>query len=184
MKLIPTKTIKVNEIDFVVSDEPIKMNDWYIDDTNTIRESFTDDENYWSARKDYKKILCQLKSDSPIEGVQIAEEVTIEDLAKMYTDDTFPEHKGVDDNDMSVDDIAEWNHCFFGFISGYTLANKERGYSEEEMRLSFRAGRNYEADLSLVGFDSLIQSLPTKIFLLTDDEGQPIKINSNYKFVK
>lgn len=43
---------------FLANDEPIKIDDWYIDDTNTIRQSITDDIDYWSRRKDYWKIVA------------------------------------------------------------------------------------------------------------------------------
>lgn len=43
----------------VVRDEtPNKIGDWYIDDTNTIRQTVTEDEEYWKARPDYKKIIA------------------------------------------------------------------------------------------------------------------------------
>jgi hypothetical protein len=43
---------------YITSDEEIKEGDWYIDDTNTIRQSVTSDGDYWSRRKDYKKIIA------------------------------------------------------------------------------------------------------------------------------
>lgn len=38
--------------------EKILVEDWYIDDTMAIRQSVTDDKDYWSRRQDYNKILA------------------------------------------------------------------------------------------------------------------------------
>jgi hypothetical protein len=38
--------------------EPIKEGDWYIDDTNTVRQSLTNDKAYWEVRQDYVKIIA------------------------------------------------------------------------------------------------------------------------------
>lgn len=43
---------------FLANDEPMRIDDWYIDDTNTIRQAVTDDKDYWSRRKDYWKIVA------------------------------------------------------------------------------------------------------------------------------
>lgn len=43
---------------YIVSDDEIKEGDWYIDDTEEIRQSFTSDKDYWEVRKDYKKIIA------------------------------------------------------------------------------------------------------------------------------
>ena len=43
---------------YITSDKEIKEGDWYIDDTNTVRQSVTSDKDYWSVRQDYKKIIA------------------------------------------------------------------------------------------------------------------------------
>lgn len=43
---------------YITSDEEIKESDWYIDDTNNVRQSVTSDAAYWSVRKDYRKIIA------------------------------------------------------------------------------------------------------------------------------
>ena len=43
---------------YIISDDEIKEDDWYIDDCNQIRCSVTSDKEYWSVRKDYKKIIA------------------------------------------------------------------------------------------------------------------------------
>ena len=42
----------------LLSDDKIGLKDWYLDDTNTVRQSVTNDEDYWSVRKDNKKIIA------------------------------------------------------------------------------------------------------------------------------
>ena len=43
---------------YFVSSEKIGSGDWYIDDTNSLRKSVTDDEDYWSVRQDYLKVIA------------------------------------------------------------------------------------------------------------------------------
>jgi hypothetical protein len=43
---------------YFTSDEPIQDCDWYIDDCNQIRKSFTSDKEYWKPRTSYKKIIA------------------------------------------------------------------------------------------------------------------------------
>ena len=55
---------------YITSDEEIKEGDWYIDDGNQIRKSITSDKQYWSVRKDYKKIILTTDQDLIKDGVQ------------------------------------------------------------------------------------------------------------------
>ncbi len=43
---------------YILSNENIKEGDWYIDDTDIIRQSITSDKKYWDNRKDYGKIIA------------------------------------------------------------------------------------------------------------------------------
>ena len=38
--------------------EPILDGEWYIDDTNTVRQALTSDKDYWKVRQDYVKIIA------------------------------------------------------------------------------------------------------------------------------
>ena len=59
------KLIKLNDQHYIIVDDSvIKEGDYYIDDTNTIRQSVTSDKDYWSSRADYKKIT---HSTEPLE---------------------------------------------------------------------------------------------------------------------
>lgn len=42
---------------YILSNESIKEGDWYIDDANNVRLSVTSDEDYWSKRPEYKKVI-------------------------------------------------------------------------------------------------------------------------------
>lgn len=43
---------------YITSDDKINAEDWYIDDTNTIRKAITSDPDYWEVRPEYKKIIA------------------------------------------------------------------------------------------------------------------------------
>ncbi len=48
---------------YIISDDEIKEGDWYIDDTDAIRQSITSNKEYWGVRKDYKKIIATTDSE-------------------------------------------------------------------------------------------------------------------------
>ena len=54
---LATKYFKKHNL-YLTSDEKIEDGDWYIDDTNAIRQSITSDKDYWDRRKDYRKIIA------------------------------------------------------------------------------------------------------------------------------
>jgi hypothetical protein len=53
---------------YITSNEEIKMDDWYLDDTNSVRQAITECESYWTHRKKYQKII--LTTDPSLDGVQ------------------------------------------------------------------------------------------------------------------
>lgn len=58
---------------YILSSDEIKEGDWYIDDTNTIRQSITSDKEYWSVRKDYKKIIAS--TNTSLSGIFVEKEL-------------------------------------------------------------------------------------------------------------
>lgn len=48
---------KYNQHLYMTSDDEIKEGDWYIDDTNAIRQSVMSDKDYWDRRPNYKKVV-------------------------------------------------------------------------------------------------------------------------------
>ena len=61
--------IKINPDHYViVDDSKIKIDDFYIDDSNTVRCAITEVESYWTHRKHYKKVTHSTK---PLEDVMV-----------------------------------------------------------------------------------------------------------------
>ena len=54
---------------YITSDEEIKMDDWYLDDTNSVRQAITECESYWTHRKKYQKIILTDNKDLIKDGV-------------------------------------------------------------------------------------------------------------------
>lgn len=54
-----TLTPPIDGVQYGISDEAINLNDWYVDDTNAIRQSIISqsDSDYWLRRTDYKKVI-------------------------------------------------------------------------------------------------------------------------------
>lgn len=53
----------INQNIYITSDEDIKMDDWYLDDTNSVRQAITECESYWTHRKKYQKIILTTDTD-------------------------------------------------------------------------------------------------------------------------
>jgi hypothetical protein len=59
--------IKTENYLLVVDDSEIKVGDFYVDDYLLLRKCVLDDKEYWSVRKDYKKIIAHLPlNNSPV----------------------------------------------------------------------------------------------------------------------
>ena len=70
-ELISFKTFERSPQDFyITSNEEIKMDDWYLDDTNSVRQAITECESYWTHRKKYQKIILTTNQDLIKDGVQ------------------------------------------------------------------------------------------------------------------
>ena len=146
-----------------VSDEEIEK--WYLDDVGTVRKGVTWDKEYWSVRKDYKKIVAyQPKNNAPELDLPLLPEIDVEDYslkeAKKFAyskfknlEEKYPEGKGL----ISIQDILETLDV--GVECGYRFASKgeTKGYSEEEviklMTLAWNAGFN-KYDVVEAGLES------------------------------
>jgi hypothetical protein len=69
-----------NQNIYITSNEEIKMDDWYLDDTNSVRQAITECESYWTHRKDYQKII--LTTDASLDGVQAIDDEFLEWFVK------------------------------------------------------------------------------------------------------
>jgi len=66
-----------------VSDEEIKENDVYLDDTSTLRKSITSNKEYWKSRNGYKKIIAyQPKGNAPELDLPLLPEWVEDDVEK------------------------------------------------------------------------------------------------------
>lgn len=94
---------------------------WYLDDTNQIRESITDDPDWWSARLGYRSILSSTK---PIEGLPL---LIIEDeVDKLFFEELAKETP--QNYDQSL--LEATKH---GFKYGYNKAKEIYKFTEEDM---------------------------------------------------
>ena len=50
------------------------MDDWYLDDTKSVRQAITDCESYWTHRKKYHKIILTTDTDLIKDGVQVIDD--------------------------------------------------------------------------------------------------------------
>jgi hypothetical protein len=67
---------------YITSDEEIKMDDWYLDDTNSVRQAITECESYWTHRKKYQKIILTTDQDLIKDGVQAIDDNFLEWFVK------------------------------------------------------------------------------------------------------
>jgi hypothetical protein len=114
--------IKTDNYLLVVDDSEIK--NWYLDDVGVVRKATTWDKEYWSVRKDYKKITAHLPlNNSPVlEGVPLLPplENEVERLVKEHWE------KDKESNNPS------------SFKSGYKKAKEKYKYTEEDLRKAIR----------------------------------------------
>jgi hypothetical protein len=73
---------KINNNIYITSDEEIKMDDWYLDDTNSVRQAITECESYWTHRKKYQKIILTTDEDLIKDGIQPIDEEFLEWFVK------------------------------------------------------------------------------------------------------
>jgi hypothetical protein len=71
-----------NQHIYITSDEEIKMDDWYLDETNSVRQAITECESYWTHRKKYQKIILTTDQDLIQDGVQAIDDEFLEWFVK------------------------------------------------------------------------------------------------------
>jgi len=67
---------------YMTSTKEIKMDDWYLDDTNSVRQAITECESYWTHRKKYQKIILTTDVDLIKDGVQYIDDEFLEWFVK------------------------------------------------------------------------------------------------------
>ena len=172
--------IKINtDYYIIVDDSKIKIDDFYIDDSNTVRCAITEVESYWTHRKHYKKVTHSTKpledvtvlvrpdgSDvsetifDKVKGISLPEvkkitgEVDMEELELKYHQQLIQRREvaknfrgQVAGNHPDMFTSREMLSMMEGFTDGYTQAledNKNKQYTEEDMKYMFECGRNYQ----------------------------------------
>ena len=124
----------IKSINAIVSDAEINSDEvWYVDDTNTVRKSITNDADYWKARKDYKKIEY---SNNKIEGLKPFELVDeVEELAYKELDSEAT---------IGITTKGESQMFIQGFFKGYKT---KAGFTKEDMRACwiYAIGHSYSS---------------------------------------
>ena len=172
--------IKINtDYYIIVDDSKIKIDDFYIDDSNTVRCAITEVESYWTHRKHYKKVTHSTKpledvtvlvrpdgSDvsetifDKVKGISLPEvkkvtgEVDMKELELKYHQQLIQRREvaknfrgQVAGNHPDMFTSREMLSMMEGFTDGYTQAledNKNKQYTEEDMKYMFECGRNYQ----------------------------------------
>jgi len=139
--------IKTDNYLLIVSDEEIKVGDFYVDDYLLLRKCVLDDKEYWSVRKDYKKIIAHL----PLNNSPILEFVP---LLPPLEDE--------------VGELAQkqWGNVHrsgvLGFIEGYNKAKEKYKYTEEDLRKCWKACLDFNKPAGVdsgINLEDFIQSL-------------------------
>lgn len=170
--------VATKEIELIVP-----FGEWYIDDTDTIRQSVTSDTDYWAARLDYKKLVA-ISSNHPqakefnlytFEVRSKAEELALEGSRNKYP---AQNQSGFDigKNNKSRKDYSN------GFIEGYKAAKGL--YTEEEMMAAFEyfQYRPFPHNIQVLSFEEFISSLhQTKIDIWWEEIQHPSVISGGLR---
>lgn len=114
----------------IVDDSEIKEGDWYIDDTNRIRQAVMGDGLYWAVRNGYKKITHSTNIDwNEVYYIPLSEVKELIGEVDVFT--------VVEQWSKSKEKFVYqyWNKP--SFIEGYNQAledNKDKKYTEEDMK--------------------------------------------------
>jgi hypothetical protein len=166
--------IHLNGQMYMVDGIPSLTGEWYIDDTDAIRQSVTDNTEYWLKREGYKKIVA---TKDPSLGLpllpEIEEDISVEAVLegqKVYT--------AWDRDDNSMTALGGYQR---GYKVGYKAA-KAKQYTEEDLRYAYNTGRmfgQWEAPNSTLEskpstINELLQSLkPLPIAVEVEMESNP-----------
>jgi hypothetical protein len=118
-EVLCTKVV-VDGFDYYVSDEKIKIDEYYIDDTNAIRQAITECETYWTTRKSYKKLIAT--NNPSIDIPQIVDEVV----------SVFKTHFEIEDGEPFPQTQGDKNIIEY-FEEGYNEHSKTHTLSDDEV---------------------------------------------------
>jgi hypothetical protein len=135
--------IKTDSYSLIVNDDKIRMGDYYVDDYFLLRKCVVDDSEYWSNRKDYKKLIAHrpLNNAPYIDGVDVlppnwrdsGDKDDVEQLAEEHAEHQF---KGISDRTSMFE-------CKNDFKSGYQEAREKYKFTEEDMLQAAKYGYEF-----------------------------------------
>jgi hypothetical protein len=130
LKLIHTENYLL-----AVSNKEIKEGDWYLDDTDMVRQSVTSDEMYWSVRQDYMLITHHL----PLNNAPMLDNVPLlPDPELVIIDELAEKHWDNIDHNQFIDGLNLFDFSI-GFRAGYDAATKR--FSEEDIAKAITFGQ-------------------------------------------
>lgn len=106
--------VTIDGFDYYVSDEKPKLGEFYLDDINQIRQSVTDDEEYWDRRNGYKVIITC--NNPNIDIPKVVNEV--EKLSFEFCEDKW---------EYVIEENRE------SFEAGYNKSQETHPFSEKDM---------------------------------------------------
>ena len=135
--------IKTDSYLLIVNDDKIRMGDYYVDDYFLLRKCVVDDSEYWSNRKEYKKLIAHrpLNNAPYIDGVDVLPpnwrdsgyKDDVEQLAEEHAEHQF---KGISDRTSMFE-------CKNDFKSGYQEAREKYKFTEEDMLQAAQYGYEF-----------------------------------------
>lgn len=124
----------------ILSDNKIHLDDFYVDDCGELRQSvMVWDEDYWSRRKNYRKIEASLNLNT----VKIPEDLILKYRQYANHNRSFDKIKVKINNRRCI--CRDNNN----FIEEYSLLSNDKTYSENEV---FDILENYDRELKLDTF--------------------------------
>lgn len=159
------KLIKINSDHYIiVDDSEIKIDDLYLDDTNTVRFAITETKSYWARRKGYKKITHSTQPLEPYTYDEVGEEIyghMYDNIQRLSLSEVKELLGEVDVEALAkkehYDGTIEGGYLVGGFINGYNQAledNKDKKYTEAELRGAYQYAKLGAWNEALLGKDA------------------------------
>jgi len=175
------KTITTPQGKVVVDESPknknwfIPINNFYIDDCNCIRKSFTNDVEYWAVRKNYYEILVSINfsihKDVPMVIVEYEVEIFVKEQMGL------PSYVSIDS--MAPSMLLSFN---LGVVC-YKAAQQKGVYSEADMRKIYMIAWNKGRANESTSMTQDIQSLNQEPIELEMEEFVEEETGDVYKWV-
>jgi hypothetical protein len=166
--------IKTDSYLLIVNDDKIRMGDYYVDDYFLLRKCVVDDSEYWSNRKEYKKLIAHRPfNNAPyIDGVDVlppnwrdnGEEDDVEQLAEEHAEHQF---KGISDRTS-----------MFECKSGYQEAREKYKFTEEDMMEAMEIYSDWVQDVDSDTFYKTYKLKLRQVIQSLQQPKQPIAFES------